>query len=266
VFLAELNGEPPAAEDLLLPAVVNYGHFTSMQVREGRVRGLDLHLRRLADANPRLFGTALDTGTVRAYLRHAVATAGVPAASVRVTVFARDFDRTRPAVPVAPDVLVTVGTASEPGTHPLRVRTVRYQRPLPEIKHAGTFAPLHHTREARLAGFDDVLFLDRTGHVSEGSVWNVGFLEGDTLVWPEAPVLPGTSMRLLQGAVERRGIATVTRKVRPDELAGFRLTFTANSGAVGRPIGAVDGTELPADPELAAVLAEAYATITWDEI
>ncbi len=41
---AELNGSPVRVEDLGTIALLNYGHFTSMQVRGGRVRGLDLHL------------------------------------------------------------------------------------------------------------------------------------------------------------------------------------------------------------------------------
>ena len=37
------NGQPVQVEDLL-PALVNYGHFTSLQVRGHAVQGLDLHL------------------------------------------------------------------------------------------------------------------------------------------------------------------------------------------------------------------------------
>lgn len=47
-----LNGEPPAVDDLRALALVNYGHFTSLQVRGGAAQGLDLHLRRLQDASP----------------------------------------------------------------------------------------------------------------------------------------------------------------------------------------------------------------------
>ena len=39
------NGQPAQVEDLL-PALVNYGHFTSLQVRDHAVQGLDLHLAR----------------------------------------------------------------------------------------------------------------------------------------------------------------------------------------------------------------------------
>ena len=69
----EINGEPATAEQLAYPAIVNYGHFTAMQVRRGAVRGLGLHLARLDSATRELFGVGLDGELVRAYVRHALA-------------------------------------------------------------------------------------------------------------------------------------------------------------------------------------------------
>ena len=41
-----LNGQRASAEDLRHLAVINYGHYSSMQVRNGAVQGLALHERR----------------------------------------------------------------------------------------------------------------------------------------------------------------------------------------------------------------------------
>ena len=65
------NGQPAQVEDLL-PALVNYGHFTSLQVRGHAVQGLDLHLARLSQATRALFGSALDTGQVRGWMAQAL--------------------------------------------------------------------------------------------------------------------------------------------------------------------------------------------------
>ena len=43
----QINGAPARPEDLYTLARTNYGHFTAMQVRARRVRGLELHLDRL---------------------------------------------------------------------------------------------------------------------------------------------------------------------------------------------------------------------------
>ena len=56
----EINGHGATADQLGFPALVNYGHFTAMQVRNRRVRGLDLHLARLDSATRELFGASLD--------------------------------------------------------------------------------------------------------------------------------------------------------------------------------------------------------------
>lgn len=44
----ELNGAPAGSLDLA--GAFGYGHFTAMQVRDGKVRGLDVHLDRLGHA------------------------------------------------------------------------------------------------------------------------------------------------------------------------------------------------------------------------
>src|SRR5262245_33519000 len=82
----EIDGRPAAAADLHVLATVNYGHYTTMQVRGRRVRGLGLHLARLDAATRELFGAPLEHGRVRERLRHAL---DRDDASVRITVFGR---------------------------------------------------------------------------------------------------------------------------------------------------------------------------------
>ncbi|WP_158889826.1 aminotransferase class IV family protein [Amycolatopsis anabasis] len=260
----EVNGEPASAENLALPAMAGYGHFTAMQVRDGRVRGLAEHLRRLKASTRLLFGHELDTDLVRGYLRQAVAGGG--ALSVRVKVYGRP-NLEDPREPVVPDVLVSTGPpAPESPDTPLRVRSVHYERVLPEVKHLGTFGLVHHLREALLAGYDDALFVDGKGRVTEGSIWNVGFFDGDTVVWPDAPVLDGISQQLVRKGLRELGIPAETREVRPADLPGFAATFITNSETIGRPLGSLDGTDLPVDPRLTRFIQDAYNTNPWDEI
>ena len=44
----QLNGVLPTMDQVKALALTNYGHFTSMLAEDGRVRGLSLHLQRLA--------------------------------------------------------------------------------------------------------------------------------------------------------------------------------------------------------------------------
>ena len=100
------NGQPAQVEDLL-PALVNYGHFTSLQVRGGAVQGLDLHLARLSQATRELFGSELDMAQVQGWMAQALQQAGLADASLRVTVYSRHFDFRSPLATVPVDVLRT---------------------------------------------------------------------------------------------------------------------------------------------------------------
>ncbi|HEV3292987.1 MAG TPA: hypothetical protein VG123_28765, partial [Streptosporangiaceae bacterium] len=68
----EIDGHRATVEQLSAAAPAGYGHFTAMQVRNGRVRGLNLHLARLDAANRELFGAGLGTAAVLGYIRHAL--------------------------------------------------------------------------------------------------------------------------------------------------------------------------------------------------
>lgn len=254
----EINGHVASADDLCRLALVNYGHFTSMQARDGCVRGFDLHMQRLADATRELFGSDLNLDVVRGYIHHALdgESANV---SLRVTVFANSFDRTRPEKSVSPDVAASTSAARDVAQlPPLRVRSVHYQREFPHIKHVGTFALFHHQRLARLAGFDDALLTTATGDISEGSIWNIGFWDGDRVIFPIAPALRGVTLQLLEIGLRRQGIEHAHRNVNLSDLASLRAAFTMNSGALGQPIASIDACEFDIDPQLTALLQRAY--------
>jgi branched-subunit amino acid aminotransferase/4-amino-4-deoxychorismate lyase len=89
----ELNGSAAGGDHVQQLALPNYGHFTAMQVRDGRTRGLDLHLSRLDDASCVMFGSGMDPRQVRGYIRHALA--DVRDAPVRVIVFWPEADDAR---------------------------------------------------------------------------------------------------------------------------------------------------------------------------
>ena len=256
----DINGAPATIADLRLLAATNYGHFTSMQVRDGCVRGLDLHLDRLEQATRALFGSELGRAQARAWMHQAIGGDEQPL-SLRVNVFARGFDRERPAAPVKPDVLVAVGAPATPHSTPLRVKSFTYERTSPGVKHVGTFPLFQHRRMAQLAGFDDALFVDRDGFVSEGSVWNVLFVDGDEIVWPDAPQLRGVAMQLLQAGMERIGMRSGMRPVPLAEIGRFRGAYFSNSSQPVRAIARIDAAEFAMDADLDARLAACYDSI-----
>ena len=255
------NGHRASADDLA-GALVNYGHFTSLQVRGGAVQGLDLHLRRLRQGTEELFGSTLDGTQVQAWMQAALQAEDVVDASLRVTVFSRAFDFRRPLQPVPVDVLVAVAPPASAPASPRRVCSVRYQRELPHLKHVGTFALFQHRRQALQAGFDDALFVDAQGRVSEGTTWNVAFGRGGDLVWPQAPALRGTQERLLQAGWGRE---PQLAPVRLDDLAGFDAAIACNAAGVW-PIGSIDGVAFPGSEAVCGKAKAVLLQAPWDSV
>lgn len=259
---ALLNGEPASAEDLRSLALVNYGHYSSMQVRNGAVQGIELHERRLQAGTRELFDSALDFEAVRDRMRAAVAVA--PDCTLRATVFSRSFDYRKPAGSFVPEVLISLSPPAS-SARALRVKSFEFQRPLPHIKHVGTFPLFHYRRLALEQGYDDALFVDAGGRVSEGSVWNLGFWDGAQIVWPEAPALRGTSEQLLQAGLRESGVAQVVRQVHLPELGGFCAAFTSNASGI-QLIASIDETGFEADLRLSPILQKAMETQAWQAL
>lgn len=247
----EIDGVPPAPDQLWV-TVSGYGHFTAMQVRGGKARGLALHLRRLEAANREAFGVGLDSERLRALVRHALG--DTKDASVRVYLF---------DAPGQPAIMVTVKAPAEMAT-PQRLQSVHYQRPDAHIKHVTTDQG-HYRRQAQRNGFDDAVLVGPDGVVSESTLANIGFFHGAAVVWPDAPMLHGITMQLLERELAGRGVPSRRSTVRVREVTSFDGAFLCSARGIAA-VTAVDSTSLPVESQGMSMLAEAYASVTWESI
>lgn len=252
----EVNGRTATAEYLQHPALVNYGHFTAMQVRHGRTRGIDLHLRRLDAATRELFDAGLDPDRIRDHLRHALADSRD--ASVRVSVFWPETDDTA-------SVMVAVRPPVDLSPTPQSLKSVPYLRPVPHVKHAGSFGQIYYGRLAERQGFTDALLTGPGGAISEAAISNIAFCDGTTIIWPDAPSLAGITMQLLEPRLAGAGLPTRRGPVRLADLPSYTAAFVTNSLGVA-PVGRIDGTILPVDPGLMKTVTEIYESVPWDAI
>lgn len=246
----EFDGHPATPDDLRIPAFHGYGHFTAFQVADGRVRGWDLHLNRLRAANQELFGLDLEADLLRRLVRRALAGADARDASVRVHGYL-------PPGATTTVLMVTVAAPARPAREPLSLLSVSYARELPHLKRPGDFCQTYYGRLAVRSGYDQALLTAPGGVVTEGAITNIGFWDGRSVVWPDAPALTGVTMALLEEGLALAGAPSVRRPVTLDGLGAFRAAFVTNSRGIA-PVHRIDDRAFPVDAELMELLEKVY--------
>ncbi len=234
-----VDGAPATPEDLACVAMVNYGAYTSFRVEQGGVRGLDLHLVRLEAEAVELFGEPVGDDRLRELMREAVA--GRDACWLRVSLFSPDISPRTPDWQGAPRVMIAVSPPPPPLADAPRLQLQTYAREAAHLKHVATFGLIRARRTARATGFDDALFVDGDGRVSEGSLWNIGFVSGCDVVWPQASMLAGVAQALVQRGLTDAGLTGRTEPVHVADLAGFEAAFLCNSATPACAVAAIGG-------------------------
>lgn len=275
----EIDGRAVSPELARMYALTSYGHFTAMQVRGGRVRGLALHLERLSRATAEMFGVELDRESVRARIRHALGGGQggggrngpeISDASVRVLVFQPQEGEPATLVVFVREPYVESGA-------PQSLMSVPYQRPLAHLKQVGGgFGQAYHGRAAERAGFDDALLTAVDGTVSEGAIANIAFVADGGLVWPDAPALAGITMQLLHarlsgsggsadGGAGRSGVGSRIAPVRLADLGSYDAALLTNSRGVA-PVSRIDDHWFAGDPKVLKAVRDEYESVPWDVI
>ena len=266
------EGREPTRAELLDAMLDAYGHFTAMQVRDGRTRGLDLHLARLDAANREVFGEELDSERVRSLIRHALADESSDA-SVRVIVRGAGAGSSgsgsgQSGTGPGPRTRVFV-TVRAPFTMPhdasQRLKSARYVRTAPHIKRPGDFGQSYHIAQAERAGYDDALLVADDGTITEAAIANIAFFNGSNVIWPDAPVLPGITMQVIAPRLAEFGMPSRTARVTLADVGGFPGVCVTNSRGIAAVTG-IDEVEFPIAAEFVKTMNAAYNAVPWDEI
>lgn len=252
-----LDGRAASAEDLGPLAFAGFAHFTAMQVRGGKVRGLDLHLRRLRSASIEMFGTCHEDRVIEDRIREACA--GSPSSlSLTITVFSRTGEFTSAGAADDPALLVRTFPPFGGPAGPLSLDTVAHERPLAGIKHVGEATKTLYLRQAVKKGYDDAAYFDRQGHVSEGTIWNLVFWDRETVIWPEADMLDGVTQQIVSRQLNRMGVRQVRRALTLKDIANVAAGAVMNSWTPGIAVRAFGKTDIPVDTGLIDLLHHAY--------
>lgn len=109
-------------------------------------------------------------------------------------------------------------------------------RALPQHKLTSYAASIVGLRQAVAAGADEGLFVDRRGHVLEGTTTNVFAIDGTTLITARTGILPGI---VRAWVIEQAGLDVVYRAPTIDELRNGSFLTSSLTGLA--PIVQVDG-------------------------
>lgn len=252
------NDRTATVEDLSPLAFAGYAHFTAMQIRDHAVKGLDLHLKRLRDASTQLFGTHLPDEQILRYLQNA-ATQGPADASLMCFITSEPGEFMPAPKPLDLNVLIKLMPAAEPPAGPLALDLVDHQRDLPTVKHVGEVAKTHYLRKANAKGFDDAAFRDNSGRISEATIWNLAFWDGESVIWPQAGILPGVTMQILSRQLEALQIPQRTVPVTEDMLTDELSAVVMNSWTPGIDVARIGEHGLASSSRFVEVLHGAYA-------
>jgi branched-subunit amino acid aminotransferase/4-amino-4-deoxychorismate lyase len=204
------------------------GLIETMRVREGRIPFFDRHLARLA---------------------RSLGALGLPRPSQDLAALVTPFSETGNAVLRLEvcDGRAAVTVRELPSLDPPAVITASEPHlPYPhKTTERDCFADA--AREAVVAEADDALLLTHEGWVAEGTVWNVGWWDGDALRTP--PLVLGILPGIGRARVLELAPGEEARDARPG-LDG-KSVFLVNAVRGVVPIASLDGARVPADPRTA---------------
>lgn len=99
---------------------------------------------------------------------------------------------------------------------------------------------------AHANGYDDAIFLDRHGNVSETSVASLLLFREGTLLLPDSPdALPGITRRVLAEIAAERGMKVDERPVTPEELLNGYAVCVCNALLGPFPVARINDAPLP---------------------
>ncbi|AZT94771.1 MULTISPECIES: aminotransferase class IV family protein [Micrococcales] len=264
--ITHLNGNPATVSDLAPLSFAGYAHFTAMQMRDYSVPGLDLHLARLRQASDTLFGQHLPDERIADYLRTAVEASEATDASVTCFITSRPGEFAPAGESPKLDVLVKVTDPAVAPAGPLALDIVRHERHLSQVKHVGEVSKTFFLRQAIERGFDDAAFEDSAGRLSEATIWNLAFWDGESVIWPEAEYLPGVTMQILARRLHRLGVPQQTRTIHTADLSERLSAVVMNSWTPGIAVSLIGDQSMAQDSKFMRLLNKAYTTENRDRL
>jgi branched-chain amino acid aminotransferase group I len=250
-----LNGKLIPITEASIPVtdygfLFGYGLFETMRSYNGRVFRLEGHLDRLKKT-VKMLEIPLDITGLKTAVYDTIEANNLKEARIRLTVSAgTGSPAPDPASCGEPTVLITAwqyvpypDDIYERGFHTRLSTSRRNSRcRIASMKTLNYMENLIAKREAKTGGFDDVLFLNEKGLVSESSSSNIFLVRDNVLKTPgiESGILPGITRAAVLELAMQQSIKTVEADIPGDEIMSADEAFLTNSVMEIMPLTEID--------------------------
>lgn len=245
------------SSDLMQTALSGFSVFTTLPWPT-TPQLFSLHLTRLQN-NAEVFNLAFDFPTVNQLTTAVNCVLNTEEAVViRLTIvpqqIAAVFTDTTPKAIAAQLLLTTRPLPKQPDTlNPsagLSLQSVVYQKAFPQIKHGGLTEGWLLKKQAQQNGFDDALWINQQGMVTECTTANIFFITKNQQVWTpaveEAGCLPGITRHQTIECLKANGVIVHQKAFTLEEvLAVTDGCFTTNSVQGARLVFKINSYVLP---------------------
>lgn len=140
-------------------------------------------------------------------------------------------------------LLLSVREAPTAPATGISLKTVQYQRPMARIKHGSMMETIHLKRLARAGGYEDVLFVNSAGGLSEASTANLFLVRDGCLCTPhpdEDACLPGIARQRILHWANLNGLPVSIGRLPATALREASGMFLCNSVTGLQPVLRVD--------------------------
>ncbi|HLG25193.1 MAG TPA: aminotransferase class IV [Candidatus Gracilibacteria bacterium] len=223
------------------------GVYDTLRTYEGRFLDPGLHLARIRQSASGLgIKIPWSDKQLSGWLQQMVQQNGLGNARVRLTITRglNGFDFTTSKNPTL--VITAERLRPDPALYKkgVKVITVNYQRPFPELKTIGlTVMILAHRLMALKKAYEAIL-IDDAGYVREGTVTNVFMVKNGRLFTPATKILKGITRQRVVKLAAKIGLPLAARDFRMTELTKADEIFLTSTVREIIPVTALNGKKV----------------------
>lgn len=261
------NGKFVRSDNVLSPMTMyGYGAYTAFKYSPDGILNLNDHLRRLEYNCKQLgFPYASDKTVINAIKKTLEKNACLDKeVSVRVTVYPREVNwnnllelEKKPC-----EIMVQILDSCElPKDY--KIKSVKLTRHLPDMKTVDRVVNVKAKLEALKSGYNDGMFVNDDGHVTEGTTWNIFFVKDFKVYTPATTdgLLKGTTRTMIANMCKKLNLRLVEEPVPLNSIGNFDSAFITNALIGIKPINKIDNSKYDVNNKVIKELQDEFSKL-----